>query len=533
MTHDTSTTAASTTTTGPVDSGAGAPAPRTCTSLSVVSLESHANLMGALTEREARLALPGPGLAVGDLTGDGMLDVVLARPGAPAVLFEGDGTGALRPSDRVLPQGDTVALGLLNDDPHLDIVLAGSGLDRVLLSTAAGTWAESLLPQAERHTTTVSVFDADGDGDLDLFAPRHNWPADMGALAEGEWPGDGHALLRNDGTGHFSVDAGSMGSVVDSLAFQGAPVDVDMDGDLDVYINNDFGPWTQPNATLQNDGRGEWSMRSGDGADLTMFAMGTSVADPSGDGWPDLFVSNIGNLVLLQSVGDGTFVEAAASYGLLDVHDQYHAASWGSRFLDLDGDRYDDLMVGYSVVPGAPGERETPETAGTGDSGIVRERLQNDIVLLFDPEKGQLVPAATAGHDVDAFQGSHGTRSLVAADLDADGRPELLKVGFSPDFGDLVLRTYRLQGGCGPGITLRMPIDAAHVGARVVAEVDGHRSTRWMLPSATYGASAAEVYVGLGTAAEVDRLLVYPLTGDMLDLSGTPAGTMVELAPAD
>jgi hypothetical protein len=514
----------------PDDSADPAPPRRTCTPLAVIEVQAFADLMGELDELGARLALPGPGLAVGDLNGDGHHDVILARPGAPALLFEGDGTGQLVRSELVLPQGDTVALGLLNNDPHLDIVLAGAGEDVVLLSDAEGNRTPVPLPQAERHTTTVSVFDADLDGDLDLFAPRHNWPADFELLGAGLWYGDGHALLLNDGSGGFSVDSRGVGTIRGSLAFQGAPVDVDLDGDLDVYLNNDFGAWTQPNMMMMNDGTGGLTLRPGDGTDLAMFGMGTSVADPTGDGWPDLFTSNIGNVALFQSLGDGTFVESAAAHGLVEFHDEHHIASWGSRFIDLDGDRYDDLALGYSSVPNEPIERE-PDGLPGGDTGsIERERIQNDLLLLFDPADHRFRSAAVAGHTVAAFEGNHGTKPLVAADLDSDGRPELLKAGYSAAFDDLVLRTYRLDGGCGPGVTVRFPTEAPWVGARVVAEVDGVETTRWMLPGATYGASAAEVFVGTGESTVVDRLEVFPLYGPSLDFSDSSAGTVVDLS---
>jgi len=513
------------------DSGTEAELPRrTCVPFAVTSLQTHPDLMGTISYEAAHNALPGPGLAVGDFTGDPHLDVILARPQAPALLFEGDGTGALVLTDTVLPQGDTVATGLLNADATLDIILAGSGEDVVLLSNPDGTRTVVPLPDAGLHSTTVSVFDADGDADLDLFLPRHRWPADMDALLAGEWEGDGHTLLLNDGHGGFSVDPRPLGTTATSLGFQGAPVDVDQDGDLDVYLNNDFGAWTHPNVLLDNDGTGGFTERWGDGTDVVMYAMGTSVADPGGDGWPDLFVSNLGNLVFLESLGDGTFADSAAVWGLVDVKDEQHIASWGHRFIDLDGDRHDDLVMGYSAVPIEPTERE-----GGGLGGVDTEtdftRIQQDLILLRDPTARAFTVAADNGHTTTDFEDAHGTKSVVAADLDNDGRPELLKAGYSVDFTDLVLRTYRTTGGCGPGVTLRFPLDAHSVGAKVVAQVEDVETTRWMLPSATFGSSAAEVYVGLGEAPTADRVSVTFQGSETIQLDGLVAGTVVDVRP--
>ena len=73
------------------------------------------------------------------------------------------------------------------------------------------------------------------------------------------------------------------------------------------------------------------------------LGMGCAVGDVDGDGWQDLYVTNVGPNVLYHNRGDGSFVGAGASLGV-------DHAGWGTSTLffdfDLDGD-LDLLVVNY------------------------------------------------------------------------------------------------------------------------------------------------------------------------------------------
>lgn len=192
---------------------------------------------GKLTDQtSSRLVAPGLsafGVAAGDLDGDGAVDLLFAGDSVGHRLLLNDGEGYLRdaPPDALPaleePDGRMPALGDLDGDGALDIVVPSGKANQVLVNDGAGRFVDEtpFVMGAEPGTGRVAVIvDLDRDTHADLVIGGIDSPL---------------RILRNDGTGRlFDYSA----SVVprgpsDSDAVSLDAADLDGDGDFDLFVS--------------------------------------------------------------------------------------------------------------------------------------------------------------------------------------------------------------------------------------------------------------------------------------------------------
>jgi hypothetical protein len=266
-----------------------------------------------------------------------------------------------------------------------DFYLCGWGCNRLFHNRGDGTF-EDVTDKAgvrgapDDFSTGCCWGDVNGDGIPDLYVAnyldqrafiedcrRKNAPARSakyhGArVYVGPWglaaQKDRLYLGNGDGTFREVTDTNLGPQKPPRFGFQPVMTDVDDDGDLDIYVANDNGP----NTLWINDGRGKFVDRCVEAgcafdADLEQQAsMGVDAADFNRDGRIDLFVTNLDfdhNTLYVNLTGGSktaAFADLSGQYGV--AQPSYMRVSWGTRFLDYDGDGELDLFVACGHVYG-------------------------------------------------------------------------------------------------------------------------------------------------------------------------------------
>ena len=81
---------------------------------------------------------------------------------------------------------------------------------------------------------------------------------------------------------------------------------------------------------------------------VAAMGAGASIVDFDRDGWQDIYLTNSGEgskNALYRNLGDGTFKDVAADFGLADLNQPGSGVSMGAVWGDYDNDGYDDVFV--------------------------------------------------------------------------------------------------------------------------------------------------------------------------------------------
>ena len=498
-------------------------------SLQLVAQFAHLDIAAVeSSEPPVALASCGWGMAAVDLNGDGAVDLLpLGHTDPTRALVNQSGT--LVASEDIqfdggaVPPANGIGVGDINGDGLPDLILLRSKgeSDLVFTNLGGGQFTSTELPASDAESQDGALFDADLDGDLDLYVSRHIdiWDTIPTEIAAGNVRGANNGMYINDG-GEFTL--AETAGVLDAASFQAVPIDVDADGDLDLYVVNDFGMFIAPNSLLMNDGAGTFSEAADCGCALEMFGMGASASDFNNDGIVDLTITDFGSPRMLMGMGDGTFVDATAAVGALVTPSAERVTSWGTAFVDLDQDGWDDTVTAFGpVITGLEGDwSDMVDHPAVNDLDDSPEQVN----ALFHNQAGQFVDhSSEAGFDL-----LGASRALVTADFNDDGMPDVAISGLDSAMQQVV-RIYESEGGCGPGVTVAFPERGPRdVGTQVEWSVGGERFTRWYQPGTTYSVSGPTLHLGLGGYAEAEYVRIKPLGGSPVEFADVPAGTRLD-----
>ena len=221
------------------------------------------------------------------------------------------------------------------------------------------------------QTTGATFGDIDNDGDLDLFIA--NWEADP-------LPEERNYLYRNDNGTFVDVTASNGIDLFHELSLGATFLDIDNDGDQDLYMINDRNIYQ--NRMFRNDGTGHFTeISASSNTNVSINAMSTGIGDYNADGFVDIYVTNTpeGNR-LFKNNGNTTFTDVAVASGTV-----FHSFGWGAVFLDADNDTNLDLYVSgpfdgtvSSLLPSAFYHNQGDETFVIPDNiGLEDDTLQS------------------------------------------------------------------------------------------------------------------------------------------------------------
>jgi len=395
------------------------------------------------------------GIALGDVNGNGHLDVVSANGTQPARLYLNDGHGGFPATGTAIDAGGATlfspVLADVNGDGRPDLLLGTiGGTNRLHLNNGSGGFLPATAIGSETENSfSLAVGDVDGDGHPDVIVGNSNAR---------------NRLYLNDGSGGFPATGIVIGVETDNT-YSVVLADINGDGHPDVIAGNS----NQTNKLYLNNGSGGFlpAIAIGNDTDTTYRL---AVGDLNGDGHLDVVAGNNSQTnKLYLNDGSGGFPASGTAIG------SETDSTFALALVDVDGDGHLDVIAGNASgqqskwyrnngsggfpATGTAIGSETDDTRalavgdldGDGDFDLVFGNFAQTNKRYLNGSRGAFRPARSLGNETDA------TQSVAIGDVNRDGYLDLI-VGNSGQTNKLYLN----QGGYFPatGIDVGSETDA-------------------------------------------------------------------------
>jgi hypothetical protein len=421
-----------------------------------------------------------------------------------------------------------------DDDGWPDILVTAFGPNLLYRNKGDGTFenvAAKVGLESPGWNAGAAFFDAEGDGDLDVFIAGYiaagvddvlqakrtlPWKGvEMVAFGPFGLKGAPDHYFRND-DGRF-VDATREAGLEDkALAFGFAMRAGDMDGDgfVDLYVAND----SDPNYLYRNDGKGvfrevaTWAGSAFDEKGSAQASMGAAWGDVTGDGLPDIFVTNFSMdfSTLYAALPGGLYDDVSRATGIGPM--TFKSMGWGTAFIDPDNDGDFDIVVAQGhIYPQVDAHLEFE--GSYAQRNLLAENLGAGKAPLFRDATREAGPG---------FEVQLSSRGVAAGDYDNDGDVDLLIANL--DAPPTLLRN---DGAGGSWLTVvpeaRTGL-AGPVGTVVTIKAGGRTLVRDVASGDSFlSTHDPRPHFGLGTIAVVDEVDVRWPDGSHSVVKNVPA----------
>ncbi len=225
----------------------------------------------------------------------------------------------------------------------------------------------------------------------------------------------------------FRHNSGAFGGkfLPETLGAGCAFLDYDADGWQDLLLINgmDWRGHKRGRSTLQlyrNNRNGTFSdVTRSAGLDVVMYGMGVAIGDYNNDGFPDIFITCVGENRLFRNTGKGTFVDATKASGL----GGRQAFSTSALWFDFDRDGLLDLFV-CNYVKWSPEHDVFCSLDGKHKSYCTPEAYRGETCWLLHNRGNGTFEDVTATSGI--FDSSSKSLGVAMLDYDQDGWPDVL-----------------------------------------------------------------------------------------------------------